>query len=68
MLLDYIANNPQVQMVFLVMFAGCFVGFLVNRRVTKAQEFNHEEQKESRRERFMALPNGKKKAEVIDGD
>lgn len=68
MLLEYIAANPQVQMVFLVMFAGCFVGFLINRRVTKAQDYDHEEKKEGRRERFMALPNGKKKAETIDGE
>lgn len=68
MLLEYIAANPQVQMVFLVMFAGCFVGFLVNRRVTKAQDYDHEEKKEARRERFMALPSGKKKAEIIDGE
>ena len=67
MLLEYVANNPQVQMVFLVMFAGCFVGFLINRRVTKAQDYDHEEKKEARRERLMALPNGKK-AQTIDGE
>lgn len=68
MLLDYIANNPQVQMVFLVMLAGCLVGWMINRRVMKAQDYEREEKKEARRERFMALPNGNKKAETIDGD
>lgn len=67
MLLDYIAANPQVQMVFLVMAAGSFIGFLINRRVMKKQDYDREETKEARRERFMALPNGKK-AETIDGE
>lgn len=68
MILEYVAANPQVQMVFLVMFAGCFIGFLFNRRVTKAQDYEHEKVKEDRRERFMALPAAKRKATDIEAE
>lgn len=68
MMLEYVAANPQVQMVFLVMFAGCFVGFLINRRATKAQDYDNEEKKEARRERFMALPAAQRKTTDIEAE
>lgn len=54
MILEYVAANPQVQMVFLVMFAGCFIGFLVNRQITKAQDYERDRVQQERRDRIMA--------------
>lgn len=68
MILEYVASDPQTQMVFLVMFAGCFIGFLINRRVTKVQDYAREEAKEARRERFMALPAAQRKPQDIDAE
>ena len=64
-MLEYIALDPQVQMVFLVMLAGSFIGYLINRRVMKKQEYDRDERQEARRERFMALP---RKSETIEAE
>lgn len=66
MILEYVAANPQTQMVFLVMLAGSFIGFLVNRRIMKKQEYDREETREQRRERFMALQAPKNKPTDIE--
>lgn len=68
MILEYVAANPQTQMVFLVMVAACFIGYLVNRRIMKKQEYDREETKEQRRERFMALSAPKKKPTDIEAE
>lgn len=53
--LNYISNFEQVQIVFLLSACVCFIGWAINRRMQKAQDYDHEEKKEQRRERFMAL-------------
>ena len=67
MLLEYIAHNYLVQIAFMLALVVGFIGWMANRRLMKSQEYDREEKKESRRERFMALPNGKK-AQTIDGE
>jgi len=66
MLLEYIASDYLVQIAFLVALVVGFVGWMANRRLMKSQEYEREEKKESRRERFMALPNGKKTTTIDD--
>lgn len=54
-MLSYIAEAPQVQLGFLLVFAICFVAFLINHRVSKAQQWDHEEKAEQRRDHLMAI-------------
>lgn len=63
-LLDYMSKDSQVQIAFLVAFCVCLIGYLINRRMQRAQDYQQEENKEQRRERFMAI--GNKPATVVD--
>lgn len=56
-MLYYIATDPQVQIAFLLAFTLCFIGFLINYRISKYQRGEQEEKKEQRRERYMAIEN-----------
>lgn len=67
-MLEYVALNPQVQMVFLVAICVLGIGFMINRRIGKDQTFKHEEIKEQRRERFMAINAPQKKATDIEAE
>lgn len=66
--LDYVAKYEQVQIAFLLAFCICFVGFFINRRIQKAQDFEQEDKREQRRERFMALTNKKTEPTTIDSE
>lgn len=68
MILEYIARDWLVQIAFIVAIGLGFVSTLINRRTMKSQEYEREEKKEARRERFMALPPSKRKVEDIEAE
>lgn len=65
-MLSYIADNPQVQLGFLLVFAICFVAFLVNYRIGKAQFYKREEDQEARRDRIMSLEGRKSVPQTVE--
>lgn len=67
-MLEYVALNPQVQIAFLLAICILGVGYMINRRIMKAQGYEQEEKKEQRRERFMALGAPKKKPTDIEAE
>lgn len=68
MILEYVANDWLVQIAFIAMIGLGFIGTLINRRTMKSQEYEREEKKEARRERFMALPAAQRKPQDIEAE
>lgn len=67
-MLNYITNFESVQAAFLLACCVLGIGFMINRRIGKDQTFKHEEIKEQRRERFMAINAPQKKATDIEAE
>lgn len=54
MIFEYVSLNENTQIAFVFVLGACFIGFLINRRITKAQDYERERVQQERRDRIMA--------------
>lgn len=58
-MLQYIANEPMVQSIFLLVVLFGYVATMINLRTKAANEMSHEENQEARRERLIMVEHKK---------